>query len=133
MCIYCINVVKIVFKYKVIYCYTNIVKILCKYCINIVQILYTYCANIVHLLCKYFLNILYIMCTYVTKIIQILCKYCANIAQILFKCVRVQTGLHNDIQDIQKLSVTHLPTHPLTHFVKIQFIELHTQLKKTNK
>ena len=52
MCVYCINVVEIEFKYE-----ANVIQILCKYCTNIVQIL-----------CKYFINIL-----------QILHRYCVNI------------------------------------------------------
>ena len=49
MCVYCINVVEIEFKYE-----ANVIQILCKYCTNIVQVLYKYCTN--------FIQILYIFC-----------------------------------------------------------------------
>ena len=91
---------------------------LVKYCTNIVQIQCKYCANIVQILSKYSVNIEQILCKYCANIVQILCKYCTNIVQILFKCVRVQTGLHNGIQDKTELSVT----LSLSHSVKIQLI-----------
>ena len=104
-------------------------QILWKYCAKIVQIMWKYCANIVQILCKYCANI-----------VQILCKYFVNIVQILFQCVRVQTGLHNGIQDKKELSVTLLISHSLCEnsihwaayaaknllFIKIRESRVHT-------
>ena len=58
--------------------YSNIVKILCKYCTDIVKFLKEYFTDIVQILYEYYL-----------KIVQILYHFCANIVQnverILFK------------------------------------------------
>ena len=81
-------------------------QILCKYCANIVQILFKYCANIM----------------------QILHKYFTNIIQISFESNRAIQE-HKRLKRAKCYLITYLPTH----FVKIQFIEVHTQLKNIAK
>ena len=60
MCVYCINVVKITFKYE-----ANVIQILCEYCTNILLIFYKYYTNFVNILCHF--------CTY---FVQTFSKYC---------------------------------------------------------
>ena len=101
-----------------------IVQMFWKYWTNIVSILfgslYEYCL----IMCKYYANIVQLLCKYCANIVQILRKYCTNIIQIFFESNRA-------IQEHTRLNRAkcYLPTHWPTHFVKIQFIELHTQLK----
>ena len=87
---------------------------------NLFWSLYEYCL----IMCKYYANIVQILCKYCANIVQILRKYCTNIIQIFFESNRA-------IQEHKRLNRAkcYPLTHPLTHFVKIQFIELHTQLK----
>ena len=117
------------FKYYVL----CIVQMFWQYWANIVQILFVWILSYnVQIVCKYCTNIVQILCKYCANIVQILRKYCTNIIQIFFESNRAIQE-HKRLNRAKCYPLTHWPhwpTDPLTHFLKIQFIELHTQLKK---
>ena len=59
-------------------------KIMCVYCINVVEIEFKYEANVIQILCKYCTNVVQILCKYYINIVQILCPFCTYFVQILY-------------------------------------------------